>query len=209
MNRGTGSDSAQNLGVINSIDRPIRPLVIELNRIGLPTCFSCCGYTYEGQEEPKSHSLNPFVMFRVPEKDLFAVSSFFRLSSIVGTYGWVVHSLANGYEWGLNYNQPPSGWTKHDNLAEPIHEYELKLINITKLVQAMVEFPSCAEEVTIEDGNKQRRSKYGDEWMVAPKRAVVIDTKVYTIKDGNLPIKEIPLTEKFIKEHDEKETARI
>jgi hypothetical protein len=52
--------------VLGCIDRPIRPLIIQMNRIGIFTAFSCCGYSYDGEEEPKSHLDNPNVLFVPP-----------------------------------------------------------------------------------------------------------------------------------------------
>jgi hypothetical protein len=49
--------NADKRSVLDSIDRPIRSMVIELNRIGMETTFSCCGYTYDNQEERKSITL--------------------------------------------------------------------------------------------------------------------------------------------------------
>ena len=52
--------------VLEAIDRPIRPLVIEFNRIGLKTKYSCCGFNYDGEEEPKTHTRHAYIFFYVP-----------------------------------------------------------------------------------------------------------------------------------------------
>lgn len=171
---------ADKRSVLDSIDRPIRPLVIELNRIGLVTTFSCCGYTYDGQEEPKCHDKNSYALFETPT-DFGAIRSFFRLSAIIGSLSWQMCVCSNGREWCLS-KIPTNEWANQDNLKEPLHEYELKLIGIVKLTNALKDFPSASDKVTIRDGNAQRRSLYGDEWTVAPKKEVVIEPgKIYTV----------------------------
>lgn len=159
--------------VLDSIDRPIRPLVIELNRIGLVTTFSCCGFTYDGQEEPKSHDNKPYVLFYVPS-DIRVIRSFFHLASIVPNLSWGLNIASNGYEWCL-FSFIPEQWTNQDNLKEPIHSYELRVVHIIKLVKALKEFPSFSEKFVVTDGNSQRRSLYGNEWMIAPKKEVQLE----------------------------------
>ena len=158
--------------VLDSIDRPIRPLVLELNRIGLTTVFSCCGYTYEGQEEPKSHDRIAYVLFRVDYNNPRIVSNFFSLAKLAPLYGgWCIGLQANGVEWSL-FNKSEDSWIRSDNLPEAIHQYELKLINITKLAQGIKALPSLNENdsFVLRDGNELRRSVYGEEWMVVPKQ---------------------------------------
>lgn len=165
---------ADKRSVLDSIDRPIRPLVVELNRIGLATTFSCCGYTYDGQEEPKCHDKNPYVLFETPV-EFPAIKSFFRMSAILGKVEWGLNACSNGREWCI-YCNPRAIWDNHDNLSEPLHDYELKLIAIVKLTQIIKDFPSASDKITIRDGNAQRRSLYGEEWVVAPKKEVVIES---------------------------------
>lgn len=57
---------ADTRSVMDCIDRPIRPLILQMNRVGVFTAFSCCGYSYDGEEEPKSHLENPNVIFVPP-----------------------------------------------------------------------------------------------------------------------------------------------
>ena len=176
---------ADQRSILDSIDRPIRPLVIELNRIGLITTFSCCGYTYDGQEEPKTHETKAYVLFRVNEDDSRSVQNFFRLTSFSNNFNWGLGVAENGTEWGL-FNKDPKIWKKSDNLSETIHDYELKLIGITKLTQVLKNLPSVSDTITIQDGNVSRRASYGEEWMVVPKKAVTLEAgKIYTGKEHN------------------------
>ena len=48
----------------NTIDRPIRPLIYQLNRIGLLTHYSCCGFFYRGDKD-KDHNYMPYVLFSI------------------------------------------------------------------------------------------------------------------------------------------------
>jgi hypothetical protein len=159
--------------VLYSIDRPIRQLVIELNRIGLTTTFSCCGFTYENQEEPKSHEKAPYITFRI-KKEPEIIDNFFRLSEISVSLGWAVGLNSNGLDWGV-YSPNQEYWTKCDNLEEAVHQYELKIIAIKNLTDAVKVIPSFNETVIIRDGNELRREKYGPEWLVAPKQPAEIN----------------------------------
>ena len=175
---------ADKKSIMDSIDRPIRPLIIELNRMGLVTTFSCCGYTYDGQEEPKTHEQKAYVLFRVP-LDNKAVDNFFRLSSIVSNFCWGLNVCSNGTEWCI-MNHVPEIWKKSDNLPETIHDYEMRLIGITKLTKALKNCPSISEEYTIRDGNETRRDSYGEEWMIVPKKPLTLKTdKIYTERKNN------------------------
>lgn len=165
---------ADKRSVIDSIDRPIRPLVIELNRIGLKTSFSCCGYTYDNQEEPKTHEANPYVLFRVDSEDVYSVKNFFKLSSVVRGFNWALNICDNGYEWCL-IKVSDHLWNKSDNLKEAIHDYETKLVGIVGLTNVIKHLPSHPGEIVIVDGNVQRREKYGDEWVVKPKQVYSVD----------------------------------
>ena len=43
-----------------TVDDPIRSLMVELNRVGYVTLCSCCGFRYQGQRG-KSHATGPYV----------------------------------------------------------------------------------------------------------------------------------------------------
>ena len=168
------NNDANKRPVLDSIDRPIRPLVMELNRIGLVTVFSCCGFTYKNQEEPKSHQEGwPYVLFLVDKKNNQVVKNFFRLAEIAPNFGWFIHIQENGVEWSIS-NRNQDIWMKCDNLDEPIHQYELKLICIRKITEAIQNIPSLNDAFMLRDGNELRTAKYGEEWIVEPKQPMEI-----------------------------------
>jgi hypothetical protein len=58
----------EELDVLTSIDKPIRDLIININRIGIQTIFSCCGFSYK-DEGDKNHCVTSYVLFEDPNKD--------------------------------------------------------------------------------------------------------------------------------------------
>src|SRR5690348_7142416 len=60
------NENAAERCVVDSIDRPIRGLVFQINRLGIPTVFSCCGFNYHNEEEIKSHADNAYIQFTAP-----------------------------------------------------------------------------------------------------------------------------------------------
>lgn len=158
--------------VVESIDKPIRQLVLELNRIGLKTLFSCCGFNYPEEEEPKSHGENPYVFFRGPETE-DERNIFFKFTSLAKCTGWGV-SLAtvenDHVEWMVYYDRGNPFWKNTDSL-KPLHAYETFLVGIDSLTKRIVySFPygfERDETFKIEDGNKTRL--HYDGWQIRPK----------------------------------------
>lgn len=159
--------------VWESIDRPIRPLIYHLHRVGLRTRFSCCGYHYEGEEgdEPKSHTQFPFFFLEEPDpSDQRRVGAFFNLCRTATGLGWRVAHIA-GAEWGfqaITTGHMDKEWSRHDKLPESIHHYESRLWAIRRLTDAVRKMPTMDEEFEIVDGNVTREEADG-EWMVKPK----------------------------------------
>jgi len=159
--------------VWESIDRPIRPLIYELHRVGLRTRFSCCGYHYEGEasDEPKSHTQFPFFFLEEPDlSDPRRVGAFFEVSKAAYGLGWRV-MMANSVEWGfqaVNVGVMDNEWSRHDGLPESIHHYESRLWTIRRLTDALRKMPTVDEEIEVVDGNVYREEADG-EWMVKPK----------------------------------------
>lgn len=170
--------NADKRSVLDSIDRPIRPLVIELNRIGMETTFSCCGYTYDNQEEPKSHGDTPYVLFKIDPLSVPKMMNFFKLASMSHSAGWYLSNCSNGREWCLAKMKDEIKWNKKDGLSEAIHDYEMKVIEIKKMTESILKLiPSASDSFIIKDGNEDRRALYGEEWITVPKKSVTIDNK--------------------------------
>ena len=165
--------------VLNSIDRPMRPLIIELNRIGIDTLFCCCGYSYEGEEEPKSHQPTPDIIFVHPKEDYY----FSRFVYLAKAVGWAITLMSESLgEYSAHYINS-AFWVKSDNLTEAVHDYEWKLIGIVNLVQTLKLVPSAPgreKEFVLHDlGNKKRREGiWGEEWLIKPKKPSTIQLEV-------------------------------
>ena len=158
--------------VLDSIDRPIRPLVIEMNRIGLITHFSCCGYSYMNEEEPKSHNKWAQVIFLNTNETAYKA-----LEEAGKKTGWhiIPNVTNNNGELCIIQDIPASPWRLCDNLEEAIHDYELKLDCIINLTNFLKELPSAPfDGVIIRDGNEGRQRFYKNEWMVEPKQPATI-----------------------------------
>jgi hypothetical protein len=163
--------------VLDSIDRPIKPLVIELNRIGLKTKFSCCGFSYDGEEEPKTHTKNQsYVQFFYPDlNNPTAVKNFFQLSLAVVKWNWSMWPFSN--VWELEFKIRKVGmenfYDQKDGIPQSIHDYEGNVIAIYNLTEELKTFPSVATSVTIEDGN----SNYSKltEWQIKPKQKSIVN----------------------------------
>src|SRR5574337_1162308 len=84
--------------VWDSIDRPIRELVYHMNSIGLKTIFSCCGFPYPGEEEPKSHAQDAYVLFYVYDLS-WTVEKLSVFGELVKKYNWYL-----GYQGGNQWN---------------------------------------------------------------------------------------------------------
>jgi hypothetical protein len=158
--------------VIESIDKPIRQLVLEINRIGLKTLFSCCGFNYPNEEEPKSHGEHPYVFFRGPETE-FEKDSFFKFCYIAKNVGWgiMLATIEDDHvEWMVYYDRGNSFW-KNTGSLQPLHAYETFLVGIDLLTKKVVSsFPYGFERENtfkIEDGNKTRLHYEG--WLIQPK----------------------------------------
>lgn len=74
----------------------------------------------------------------------------------------------------LVFRYEPICWNKCDNLAEAIHDYEMKLHAIAMLTVALKNIPTACDKSVVRDGNEGRKGFYGDEWMVEPKQPVTI-----------------------------------
>jgi hypothetical protein len=156
--------------VWDSIDRPIRPLIYELNRIGLKTKFSCCGFSYDNEEEPKSHAKYPFVIVRLEPE---CIVTFFKVVTCVVQAGWYVIPYNGSQEWHISCNPAPATEHFYRDGMNSIHAYESPLLSIRNLAELLAKIQSIEGPVTIEDGNAH--SSYallGGEWQVKPKPSV-------------------------------------
>lgn len=173
--------------VWDSIDRPIRGLVYELNRIGLNTRFSCCGFSYEGEEEPKSHCRVPYIQFYVNTKDEFQLKAFDYIRFF--TDKWNTDNRNENFYFSLSVlrNEENSGipdtmlatisLQRTDKIVKmyqdkngfALHDYEPIVILIDWLEKAIkLVVPSYSNEFVIVDGNAACYQNIKN-WSVKPK----------------------------------------
>ncbi len=188
--------------VWDSIDRPIRPLVWELNRIGLLTKFSCCGFNYPDEEEPKTHYANgSYVHFFTPQSE-FGRVNFFKLTQFVGSCGWKLHFFTNSV-WNINAPNQCSDnmYDKTDGIDQSIHQYESFVLSIQTLTDAIHKnIPSDNTGVQIIDGNAHYKGF--PEWQVKPKKTCIVTRNGYIVKETDT-VKEVPSENLTIKDEDQ------
>lgn len=175
--------AAQERNVLDSIDRPIRGLIQQMNARGLSTVFSCCGFNYDGEEEPKSHSTDgPFVVFFGPESgNQEEYAAFHGFAFDAHQYGWQldVYGSMNGRAlWTIRYRMLESQKAFYQQSPEMkgIHDYELPLMAIKRLEKTLACRPG-AKNYTIVDGNNFYDALDG-EWQIKPKKNYVYEADV-------------------------------
>lgn len=163
------------MNVLDAIDRPIRPLVVQLNRIGIRTMWSCCGFSYKGEEEKKSHNKVPFVVFHAP-KTFEEANAFQLVIDVANVTGWFVHNYSRGL-WRMivpNRQLVAEGW---EGGTDAVHAYEVPLIAITQMTECLNQVKLDRKEIVIVDGNQMQKEMFpliANEWVVEPKPTAVI-----------------------------------
>lgn len=173
-------NSQEKKTVLECIDRPIRPLIVELNRIGLRTKFCCCGFPYRGEEEPKSHARFPFVVLHDPlmnqdELTIRRIEAFFTLARLIAGRGWLLHQYHGNGEWYLSGEKLVEGEEKfyrHDDGERGVHDYETSMIGIQSLVRSLKSVRPISKEFAIHDGNSMYAERTDGEWQIDPKPSV-------------------------------------
>lgn len=164
--------------VLDCIDRPIRGLVQQMNAHGLRTVFSCCGFNYDGEEEPKSHSAEgPFVIFEGPNPgNMDEYRAFHGFAFDAHNCGWSIDrypGTVNSLRWVIRYTMESRqrNFYQQSPDLKGIHDYELPLIAIKRLEKMLATRPGVRDYV-IRDGNNGYNSLDG-EWQVKPKQDYV------------------------------------
>lgn len=168
--------------VLDGIDRPIRGLVLHINRIGLQTIFSCCGYPYPDEEEPKSHAYkNAYVIFQRPST-FDEYQSFDALTYYATSLGWTANRYHQHWRLDLQLNKagaPSRAYyiqDEEDKGSYALHDYEMLSIGIWNLTEKVKHIPTLRDKVTIVDGNRYYH-EMGIDWQIEPKPDCVIQYK--------------------------------
>lgn len=173
--------------VWSCIDRPIRPLIFELARIGMIPKFSCCGYSYNTEEEPKTHHASQaYVFFYAPADH---VETFNHLLHLSNKCGWNV-KFFNNFTWHMYTSNPVPDdlYQKNDGINEAIHQYEGYGMRIECLACNIQQFfPTVNDPVTIIDGNSMYEKTKN--WIVKPKQPFIIGVDEYYEKYGKIDFK--------------------
>lgn len=180
--------------ILDSIDRPIRPLVIEFNRIGLQTKYSCCGFNYDGEEEPKTHTRHAYIFFYEPTTEIGKQNLELVKKVAIEKFGWqffrhCFNDTKKRVEYNLHSELLPGHkelYIKNDQIPTAIHDYEIHVIRIQELYDFCKILPTDLtinqnDEVIIEDGNKVQVERY-PEWQIKPKK-----NSKFCLKDVPMP----------------------
>jgi hypothetical protein len=161
-------------------------LIFELARIGMIPKFSCCGYSYEKEEEPKTHhGSQAYVFFYAPEQH---ADQFKMLMDIAGREHWNPRYF-NNFTWHISVSNPVPDdlYDKSDGINEAIHQYEGYGIRIEKMAFILQEyFKTRNDPVTIIDGNSMYDKVQN--WIVRPKQNFTIGVNEYYKKYGKIDV---------------------
>jgi len=184
LNIGAGDKT-----VLDSIDRPMRPLILELHRIGWKTTFSCCGFTYEDEslDEPKTHHATQTYVFLKNR----AINQTAK-ENMDALLGRLVNDDNPDWSWKtstrirtakgesiihLYYTNPlKDTYNKKDGLDSDIHGYEAQVIAIKRATDFIKTLPTAVDKIVIHDGNNDYFEAGFDEWQVNPKPDYIADT---------------------------------
>lgn len=176
----------ENWTVIDSVDRPIRQLVLEMNRVGLSTVWSCCGFNYDQEEEPKSHANKPYVGFNIVVNREDKIVKW--LEKVAKKIKWKLHKFeGSSAKWQItasDLEKYQDFWVNKDkHLNTSIHRYEICLARIRDLHRIISRIPTYKEEFEILDGNqiiKNLDPYFEKEWQIQPKKPTKISLAVET-----------------------------
>jgi len=172
-------------------------LVLEFNRIGLKTKYSCCGFNYDGEEEPKTHTRHAYIFFYQPQSEI-AASNLKSVIDHAEKWGWkfMQHCLNNSnnlIEFNMFSELLPGHkelYIKNDQIPTAIHDYEIHVIRIQEMIYFCQQLPTDLtlnrnDEVEIEDGNKVQVERY-PEWQIKPKKSSKFCLRDYKSNFPNL-----------------------
>jgi hypothetical protein len=166
--------------VWNSIDKPMRRLIFEMNRIGLITKFCCFGLPYGEDDEPKTHAIDDcYIHFYFTELGLQ------NFKTIMYAYGKSFDQLFKFFKFGDVYNlKLLDTMTDHyEHGIDSIHKYEQYSLTISVLTYNLQTLPG-KDIVTIVDGN----SLYSNVefWQIDPKPNFVMSVEDFYKQYGKL-----------------------
>lgn len=91
---------------LNEIDKPIRDVILRMNKLGYETTFSCAGYDYtnhilnkkeRGKKQTSDPSSSPYVSFKC------TLENAWRLAGVI-EYGWTIELSRKGRVFILMYS---------------------------------------------------------------------------------------------------------
>jgi len=168
---------AEDKTVLDSIDRPMRELIVEMHRVGMKTTFCCCGFQYEDEEEPKTHHATFTYVFvkRAVQGQLAADNINRFLNGIVvpnSKHTWNVSpfNTPKGEPlMHLYYSNPLANLYQNDGQDKTIHDYEPHVMAIRLAVRVAKSLPTAVKEIRIHDGNQDYFDIGITEWQINPK----------------------------------------
>tara|TARA_Y100000310_G_scaffold307018_1_gene348729 strand:- start:26226 stop:26861 length:636 start_codon:yes stop_codon:yes gene_type:complete len=177
--------------VLDSIDRPMRELILEIHRIGGSTTFCCCGFPYETEEEPKSHHANlTYVFIRNKATNEQGKNNIVEFINTLtdekkGKNRWKmvlykeVGQKPNSI-FHLYYNSDTFDIYEHGEDELAIHDYEIRMMMIKQAVDVAKKLPTVNETVTIRDGNHAYFENGYSEWQIEPRQDFVANIEEVT-----------------------------
>ncbi len=172
--------------VWNSIDKPMRRLIFEMNRTGLITRFCCFGMPYGEDDEPKTHTNdNPYVFFNVTEQGFENWNTAAKILNDEQKYfdnrTLYLGKFANSLTLHISDCLPSNFYVSEDMIS--IHKYESYILTIQNITKVLQSLPG-SDIVKIVDGN--RRYDNIEMWQIDPKPDFEISTEDFYKKYGKL-----------------------
>jgi hypothetical protein len=184
--------------VWNSIDKPMRRLIFEMNRCGMVTKFCCFGCEYGEDDVPKSHcTRHAYVLFHLTE---LGISNFQKVKEefkqLFDSKLLIIHVHGNMLHLIIKDSLDDYFYT-HDENMEAIHKYEQYAMTVYNIAGLLQSLPGT-DYVEIIDGN----STYIDieSWQIDPKPNFEISTEEFYLKFGKIDSCESSIV-KFHKEN--------
>lgn len=169
--------------VWNSIDKPMRRLIFEMNRTGLITRFCCFGMPYGEDDEPKTHAdSNPYVFFNLTQQGLENWNIITKnLEHQFEKELLKIKKFVNSFSLHFCDSLPSNFYISEDMIS--IHKYEQYILTIQWLIYNLQQLPG-SDIVKIVDGNSNYREI--EMWQIDPKPDFEISTEDFYKKYGKL-----------------------
>jgi hypothetical protein len=162
------------MNLSDNIDLPIKKAVAGMALLGFTPIMSCCGFSYEG-EYKKSHLGNkPYIyLYRNFDNDQLLLAKLSRLSILSE---WQFRA----YNFFIDFHGQRFGKDHPWGHPESFHSYEMPLISIKGLLDAIKSMKADFRPCVLKDGNEIWAKRLNTQfWQAKPAQPWVISPEDY------------------------------